>query len=89
MTWHELKPETRQVLLDAIDRAETAANSVSEATAHDKLPLIPEPLGLITLSRSEHRADPVAAMGCAVAVVLFVVAVLGLFIAFPPWVPGS
>ena len=31
MTWHELKPETRQVLLDAIDRAETAANSVSEA----------------------------------------------------------
>ena len=42
MTWHELKPETRQVLLDAIDRAETAANSVSEATAHDKLPLIPE-----------------------------------------------
>lgn len=42
MTWHELKPETRHVLLDAIDRAETAANSVSEATAHDKLPLIPE-----------------------------------------------
>jgi len=37
MTWRELKPETRQVLLDAIDRAETAANSVSEATAHDKL----------------------------------------------------
>ncbi len=42
MTWLALKPETRQMLLDAIDRAETAANSVSEATAHDKLPLIPE-----------------------------------------------
>ena len=42
MTWHELKPEALRVLLDAIDRAETAANSVSDAAAHDKLPLIPE-----------------------------------------------
>lgn len=60
-----------------------------EYSAEHKLPLIPEPLGLVSLSRSEQRADPVAAMGCAVTVVMFVVAVLGLFIAFPPWVPGS
>ena len=53
MTWHELKPETRQVLLDAIDRAETAANSVSEATAHDKLPLIPEAAKSMLAGRSK------------------------------------
>jgi hypothetical protein len=27
-------------------------------------------------------------MGCAVLVVLAIVIVLGLFILFPPWVPG-
>ena len=42
MTEIKLGAATLQMLLDAIDRAETAANSVSEATAHDKLPLIPE-----------------------------------------------
>ena len=42
MTEIKLGAAALQVLLDAIDRAETAANSVSEATAHDKLPLIPE-----------------------------------------------
>lgn len=54
-----------------------------------KLPIIPEPLGLISLSRSEARVDPVSSMGCAVWVVLAAVGVLALFILFPPWVPGS
>lgn len=47
MTWHELKPETRQVLLDAIDRAEKDADRITAATAHDQLPLIPDVVGSI------------------------------------------
>ena len=35
MTWLELRPETRQVLLDAIDRAEKDADSITAATALD------------------------------------------------------
>jgi len=60
-----------------------------EYQAEHKLPIIPEPLGLISLARSERRVDPVASMGCATVVVLAVVAILVLFIAFPPWVPGQ
>lgn len=60
-----------------------------EFEAEHKLPLIPEPLGLISLSRTEKRADPVATMGCAVYVVVAAVAVLALFVVLPPWVPGS
>jgi hypothetical protein len=57
--------------------------------AEHKLPLIPEPLGLITLSRSEQRVDPVSSMGCAVVVVTAVLGILVLFIFAPPWVPGT
>jgi hypothetical protein len=60
-----------------------------EYSGEHKLPLIPEPLGLISLSRSETRVDPVASMGCAVLVVGAAVAVLALLVVFPPWVPGS
>jgi hypothetical protein len=60
-----------------------------EYSGEHKLPLIPEPLGLISLSRSETRVDPVASMGCAVLIVGVVVGVLALLIVFPPWVPGS
>jgi hypothetical protein len=60
-----------------------------EYSAEHKLPIIPEPLGLVSLSRSERRADPMATMGCAVLVVLASVAIIGLFILFPPWVPGT
>jgi hypothetical protein len=42
MTWHELKPETRQVLLDAIDRLESAHAAQDAAVAHDKLCHVPE-----------------------------------------------
>lgn len=52
------------------------------------VPLIPEPLGLISLQRTERRVDPIASMGCAVAIVIAVVVVLALIIIFPPWVPG-
>ena len=60
-----------------------------EYAGEHKLPLIPEPLGLVSLSRSERRVDPEASLGCAVLVVVAAVAVLLLFIKFPPWVPGS
>jgi hypothetical protein len=57
--------------------------------AEHKLPIIPEPLGLVSLSRAEPRVDPVSSMGCALWVVLAAVAVSVLFIVFPPWVPGT
>ncbi len=59
-----------------------------EYAAEHKVPLIPEPLGLVSLVREERRADPAASMGCAVLIVLAAVAVLMLFVVFPPWVPG-
>ena len=59
-----------------------------EYAGEHKLPIIPEPLGLVSLSRSERRVDPVASMGCAVVVVLGTVLILAAFILFPPWVPG-
>lgn len=60
-----------------------------EYEAEHKLPVVPEPLGLVSLSRGERRADPSATMGCAFLVVLGLLAVLAVFILFPPWVPGS
>jgi GH24 family phage-related lysozyme (muramidase) len=60
-----------------------------EYRAEHKLPIIPEPLGLASLTRSEQRADPLASMGFILGVVIVVVAVLALLIWSPPWVPGS
>lgn len=59
-----------------------------EYQAEHKVPLIPEPLGLLSLSRTERRVDPLASMGCALAIVVAVVIVLILIFVFPPWVPG-
>lgn len=60
-----------------------------EYSAEHKLPIIPEPLGIVSLGRSEKRADPLATMGCALFVVAASVAVTVLFIVLPPWVPGK
>jgi hypothetical protein len=57
--------------------------------AEHKLPIIPEPLGLISLSRTEQRVDPVSSMGCAVLVVIAMLGILVLFVVVPPWVPGT
>ncbi|HYS11285.1 MAG TPA: hypothetical protein VEP66_21290 [Myxococcales bacterium] len=59
-----------------------------EYEAEHKLPVIPEPLGLVSLGRSTKRADPVAAMGFATLIVLLTLAVVVLFVVRPPWVPG-
>ena len=58
-----------------------------EYSAEHRLPIIPEPLGIISLSRQEQRADPVASMGCALLVALLIFTIALLIVYFPPWVP--
>jgi hypothetical protein len=53
------------------------------------LPLVPEPLAFLSLSRQERRVDPVASMGCAFLITLGILALVILFILLPPWVPGK
>ncbi len=60
-----------------------------EYRAEYNLPIIPEPLGFVSLRRTEQRADPVATMGCASLVTLGVMALLILFLFFPPWLPSK
>ena len=60
-----------------------------EYSGDHKLPLIPEPLGLLSLGRSERRVDPVFSMLTAATVVLFSVFVFSVLILVPPWVPGK
>lgn len=60
-----------------------------EYSAEHKLPIIPEPLALASLRRSENRADPVATMGLALIVVFAAVVILALLVVVPPWVPGE
>lgn len=59
-----------------------------EFEGEHKLPIIPEPLGIISLSRTEKRVDPLSAMTAAVAVVALVVALTIFFLVRPPWIPG-
>jgi hypothetical protein len=59
-----------------------------EFEGEHKLPIIPEPLGIITLSRSERRVDPLSTMTAALVIVLAVVGIITYFLARPPWVPG-
>ena len=60
-----------------------------EFQGEHKLPIIPEPLGIISLSRSERRVDPLASLTAALAVVCVVIGLLTYFIARTPWVPGK
>jgi hypothetical protein len=60
-----------------------------EYSADHKIPLIPEPLGLLSLGRAEKRVDPVSSMGMALGIVLLSVGVFVLFVLSPPWVPGT
>jgi hypothetical protein len=59
-----------------------------EFQGEHKLPIIPEPLGIISLKRTEKRVDPLSAMGAALAVVAIAVALIVFFIVRPPWIPG-
>jgi hypothetical protein len=60
-----------------------------EYSANHKLPLIPEPLGLLSLDRSEKRVDPLSSMGTAAAIVVAGAAIFAFVVLAPPWVPGS
>lgn len=53
------------------------------------VPVLPEPLGFLKLTRRENRADPVITMGCATFVMLFLMALLLFFIIVPPWLPSK
>ncbi|MFL5734163.1 MAG: hypothetical protein ACJ78Q_13310 [Chloroflexia bacterium] len=52
------------------------------------IPVIPEPLAFMQLSRRDSRADPVITMGCAGIVMLGIMLLLTLFIFLPPWLPA-
>jgi len=60
-----------------------------EYQAEHRLPIIPEPLAFVTLSRSESRADPHVSMGCAFIVTLTITIIVAIMIWMPPWVPGK
>ncbi|HEY1954015.1 MAG TPA: hypothetical protein VGH28_00335 [Polyangiaceae bacterium] len=59
-----------------------------EFEGEHKLPIIPEPLGIISLSRSERRVDPLSSMTAALVTVTLVVGLICFFLARPPWIPG-
>jgi hypothetical protein len=82
----ELKEEATQ--LCPILRDEAHLPDLEYQVEH-RLPIIPEPLAFISLSRQEQRADPLASMGCALAVALVILGFLIVFILRPPWVPGK
>jgi hypothetical protein len=59
-----------------------------EFEGEHKVPIIPEPLGVISLSRRERRVDPLSSMTSMLVVVLGAVLLFAWFILRPPWVPG-
>jgi hypothetical protein len=59
-----------------------------EYQGEHKIPVIPEPLGIISLSRQEKRVDPIASMGAVLAILFVSLIVFVIFVFFPPWVPG-
>jgi hypothetical protein len=59
-----------------------------EYEGEHKIPIIPEPLGIVSLSRSEKRVDPLAAMGAALLMLSITLVVMIVLVYFPPWVPG-
>jgi hypothetical protein len=60
-----------------------------EYQAEHKLPIVPEPLGLASLGRTERRADPLASIGALAVVVISAVVILAGVLAWPPWIPGK
>jgi hypothetical protein len=53
-----------------------------------KLPIIPEPLGIISLSKNEKRVDPLTSMGAAAMMALFGCLIAIWMVLHHPWVPG-
>jgi hypothetical protein len=59
-----------------------------EYEGEHKIPIIPEPLGIISIGRRERRVDPLSSMGLALVIVAAAIALIVWFIVRPPWVPG-
>jgi hypothetical protein len=60
-----------------------------EYEGEHKIPIIPEPLGIISFRRGEKRLDPLVSMASALVMVALSVAVLLWISLVPPWVPGA
>ena len=60
-----------------------------EYQAEHKLPIVPEPLGLVSLGRTEKRADPLPSLTALTVVVALATAILAAVVLHPPWVPGK
>lgn len=60
-----------------------------EYRGEHKLPIIPEPLGLLTLSVDKRRVDPLTSMGAALFVLLVALGLFAYMAVWPPWVPGT
>jgi hypothetical protein len=60
-----------------------------EFEGEHKIPIVPEPLGILSLSRREKRVDPLSSIGSSLVIVALVVGLLIWFIVRPPWVPGK
>jgi hypothetical protein len=69
-------------------RSESLLPHVNYAVEYN-VPILPEPLGMVRLTRKENRADPLISMGCASIIMLFVMAILTFIILLPPWVPSA
>lgn len=54
-----------------------------------KLPIIPEPLGIISLSKDEKRVDPITSMGAAAGMALLCLLLAVWMVFYHPWVPGA
>jgi hypothetical protein len=80
----------RAVMAEAVPHLrETALMPDIDYAAKFAIPLVPEPLAFVQITRQESRADPVASLGCATAMVLIALAAALWVVLFPPWVPGK
>jgi hypothetical protein len=59
-----------------------------EYRGEHKLPVVPEPLGFLTLTRSENRVDPLASMSMMLVILALCVLALAALAYFPVWTPA-
>lgn len=79
----------RAVVAEAIPHLrETVLMPDIDYAAEFAIPLVPEPLAFVQITRRESRADPVASLGCATVMVVIALAVALWVVVFPPWVPS-
>jgi hypothetical protein len=90
-----------EITQDDVDEVGQALNELVPALRNESLlpnleygveysvPVIPEPLAFLRLTRRDNRADPLITMGCAGLVMLFIMLLLTFIILLPPWVPAK